>query len=148
MNQLIHSKQWSPSVWSGMSPRWNSLWNEIDRIGGQARQSNPYLALDIAETQKAYHVSADLPGIPKDNLSVSIEDGVLTISAESSDNVEQSSGRFIRRERFQGKLVRSLKLSDIADQAKIEAKYKDGVLHVEIPKVESAQPRTIEVSVQ
>ena len=148
MNQLIQSKQWSPSIWNGMSPRWNRIWDDFDRFASLSPRINTYLPLDIQETDSEYRVTTDMPGMSKENIDISIKDSVLTISAEkSSEATEQSDGRVIRRERLHGKFARSLRLSDLVDEEKIEATYKDGVLHVVLPKVEVEQPKKVEIAI-
>jgi len=149
MNHLILANNMKPSVWNGMFPRWGGLLDEFDRLASTAPVSSVQFPMDIEETDALYLISADLPGVAKENIEVSVQDGVLTISAEhKSETSHESDGKTIRRERYQGKFARTLRLSDIADQEKIEANYKDGVLHLVIPKVEKVLPRKVEVAIQ
>ncbi len=105
-------------------------------------------SLDIAETDKAYVLKAELPGVTKDDLDVSIKDGLLTINAESKfEHDEERQGRLIRQERRYGKYVRSLRLGTDVDESKVEADYKDGVLTLTLAKAEEVQPKKIEVQV-
>ena len=105
-------------------------------------------AVDVAETDTAYQVKAELPGIRKEVLDVTVEDGVLTIKAEHNDNHEQiENGKLIRQERSTGKFVRSLRLGADVDEETITAEYRDGVLHITLPKAKEVQPRKVEVSV-
>ena len=105
-------------------------------------------AVDVAETDTAYQVKAELPGIRKEDLDVTVDDGVLTITAEHNDNQEQTGkSRFIRQERSYGKFVRSLRLGANVDEETITAEYRDGVLHLTLPKAKEVQPRKVEVSV-
>ena len=116
----------------------------IDRSVRKARIP----AVDVAETDTAYQVKAELPGIRKEDLDVTVDDGVLTIKAEHNDNQEQTgNGQLIRQERSYGKFVRSLRLGANVDEQSIVAEYRDGVLHVTLPKVKEVQPRKVEVSV-
>jgi HSP20 family protein len=104
--------------------------------------------VDVAETDIAYLVKAELPGIRKEDLDVTVDDGVLTIKAEHNDNQEQTeNGQLIRQERSYGKFVRSLRLGANVNEETITAKYRDGVLHVTLPKAKEVQPRKVEVSV-
>ena len=104
--------------------------------------------VDVAETDIAYLVKAELPGIRKEDLDVTVDDGVLTIKAEHNDNQEQAeNGQLIRQERSYGKFVRSLRLGANVNEETITAKYRDGVLHVTLPKAKEVQPRKVEVSV-
>ena len=105
-------------------------------------------AVDVTETDIAYQVKAELPGIKKEDLDVTVDDGVLTIKAEHNDNQEQTEyGQLIRQERSYGKFVRSLRLGANVDEKTITAEYRDGVLHITLPKAKEVQPRKVEVSV-
>ena len=105
-------------------------------------------AVDVAETDTAYQVKAELPGIRKEDLDVTVDDGVLTIKAEHNDNQEQTeNGQLIRQERSYGKFARSLRLGANVDEETITAEYRDGVLHITLPKAKEVQPRKVEVSV-
>lgn len=104
--------------------------------------------VDVAETDCAYVVEADLPGVSKDDIEVTIKDGVLTISARRGNGSNaDAGGRVIRRERRRGKFVRSLRLADDIDDSGVVAEHKDGVLVLTLPKAEAARPRKIEVEV-
>ena len=105
-------------------------------------------AVDVTETDTAYQVKAELPGIRKEDLDVTVDDGVLTIKAEHNDNQEQTeNGQLIRQERSSEKFARSLRLGANVDEETITAEYRDGVLHITLPKAKEAQPRKVEVSV-
>ena len=105
-------------------------------------------AVDVAETDTAYQVKAELPGIRKEDLDVAVDDGVLTIKAEHNGNQEQTEiAQLIRQERSYGKFVRSLRLGATVDEETITAEYRDGVLHITLPKAKEVQPRKVEVSV-
>ena len=105
-------------------------------------------AVDVAETDTAYQVKAELPGIRKEDLDVTVDDGVLTIKAEHGGNQEQTeNGQLIRQERSYGKFARSLRLGANVDEETITAEYRDGVLHITLPKAKEVQPRKVEVSV-
>lgn len=105
-------------------------------------------AIDVTETEGAYVVRADLPGIKKENLDVTINDGVLTINAESRyEHDEREKGRVIRQERRYGKFVRSMRLGGDVDEAKVTADYTDGILTLTLPKSEEVKPKKIDVKV-
>lgn len=104
--------------------------------------------IDVSETDDAYKVRAELPGVDKEDLDVSINDGVLTISAESKfEHNEEKDGRVIRQERRYGKYARSMRLADNVDEDKVKAEYKDGILVLDLPKAEVVKPKKIEVAV-
>jgi HSP20 family protein len=105
-------------------------------------------AIDVSETDHSYIVRAELPGIKKDDLDVSINDGVLTINAETRfEREEKEKGRMIRQERRYGKYVRSMRLGGDVDESKVSADYTDGILTLTLPKSEEVKPKKIDVKV-
>ena len=95
-------------------------------------------------------ISADLPGVSKDDVSVHIENRTLTIKGERKRDAiedEDKGGRIQRTERLFGTFVRSFALPETADTSKVTAEYKDGVLTLNIPRAEASKPRSIEVKV-
>jgi HSP20 family protein len=127
-----------------MTPALTRWRGEIDG-NGQAIQWSP--SADISETDREYIVRAELPGIARKDVKVTVEDGVLTLSGERQYEKEDKTERFHRIERFQGSFARSFSLPDCADASAISAESKDGTLTVHIPKTESAKPKAIEVKV-
>jgi HSP20 family protein len=104
-------------------------------------------AVDIHETNDSYVVKADLPGVNKDDIHVDIRDNTLTIRGEKKYEEKVSKDNYVRTERAYGTFLRSLILPQNVDADKIEAKYKDGVLELTIPKKEEAKPKQIEINV-
>ncbi len=105
-------------------------------------------AMDIREREHDYVVRTDLPGVKKEDIDVTLENGVLTIIAESkSEKEEKEDGRLLRQERRYGRYVRSLRLGTQVDSAKLKASYKDGVLELTLPKAEEVKPKKISVDV-
>jgi len=104
--------------------------------------------IDISERENEFVVRTDLPGVKKQDINVTLENGVLTISAEYKKEDEQKQGdRVIRQERRAGRFVRSLRLGVPIDEKQIKASYKDGVLELLLPKAEEAKPKKINVDV-
>ena len=103
--------------------------------------------VDVQETDKEYLVKAELPEVKKDDVKITIDDGVLSIEGERRLEKEEKDKKFHRMERSYGKFVRCFDLPDDADEKKIAADFKDGVLSVHIAKGETAKPRSIEVKV-
>lgn len=104
--------------------------------------------MDIKEAEHEYHVTAELPGVKKEDIDINLENGVLTISAETLDEKEErEADRVIRQERRYGKYTRSLRLGEQVDEAKVKADYKDGVLKLTLPKTEAVKPKKISVNV-
>ena len=100
---------------------------------------------DIVETNDAYELMLDLPGLSRDALDVQFDDGTLKISGERSVKDEHRDGRFHRVERSYGRFFRSFTLGTDVDPDAIEASFDDGVLHIRVPKTEARKPRRIDV---
>ncbi len=115
----------------------------------QARQESDRAvapAIDVKENEQAYTVHAELPGVKKEDLDISINDGVLTINAETRyEHEDKEKGRVIRQERRYGKFVRSMRLGADVDESNVEADYTDGILILTLPKTEEVKPKKIEV---
>jgi HSP20 family protein len=104
--------------------------------------------LDVVERSNEFVVKAELPGVKKEDIDVSVENGVLTINAETRSETEEKEGdRVIRQERRYGKYVRSLRLGKAVDEKKVKATYKDGILELVLPKAEEVKPKKISVDV-
>jgi HSP20 family protein len=120
------------------------LWDDWLRPSGDGeRRIRP--ALDVAETEHAFTVTAELPGLAKEDVSITVENGVLTISGEKKFEEEKKDKAYHRIERAFGSFARSLTLPKEVEAEKAEATFKDGVLTIELPKVEHAKPRTVKV---
>src|SRR5262245_32741118 len=117
----------------------------VEDDGGFFADFSP--AVDVQETDREYIVKADLPDVKKEDVKVGIEDGVLTLEGERKQEKEEKNKKFHRVERTYGKFVRRLALPLEVDALKVAAEFKDGVLHVRLPKAESVKPRAIAVKV-
>jgi HSP20 family protein len=128
------------------------LQNELSRlmnglVEGNGRQTQSWVpTLDAWETEDDLVYALDLPGVPQDAISVEVEDGVLTVSAERTRSAEVSEERYHRLERRYGTFARSVGLPQGVAEDAITASYKDGVLELHIPKPELPKPRKIEIS--
>lgn len=103
--------------------------------------------VDISEDDKEYVIKAELPEVLKEELKVTVEDGVLTISGERKFEKQEKTRRYHRVERAYGSFARSFTVPDDADPARVHAEFKDGVLNVRLEKSEKAKPKSIEVKV-
>jgi len=103
--------------------------------------------VDITEDEKEYLIKAELPEVKKDDVKVSVQDGVLTISGERKSEKEEKNKKFHRVEWAYGSFSRSFTLPEDADADKVAGDFKDGVLKVHVPKSEKAKPKKIEVKV-
>lgn len=102
-------------------------------------------AVDVVEQDDNYLVRVDLPGFDKKDIKISVEDNVLTISAEKNNENKHDQKGYKYCERRSGKFFRSFKLTEGVDGGKITASYKDGVLDIIIPKKEETLAKTIEI---
>lgn len=120
---------------------------EFDRLIGRAASRNAWVpALDVRETEGGFEVTVDLPGMEPEDVDVTFENGVLTISGTRVFSKEDDEETYHRIERSFGTFARSVRLPRTADTEKIEATFEKGVLNVSIPKSEAAKPRIIEVT--
>lgn len=103
-------------------------------------------AVDVRETDESFVFTAELPGLTKKDVSISLEDNVLTLSGERGFENEESKTEFRRIERSYGRFTRSFTLPREVDNDHVVAKYGDGILTVTVPKAERTKPRKIEIS--
>ena len=103
--------------------------------------------VDISEDEKQYLIKAELPGVRREEVKVTLENGVLTLSGERKFEKEEKGRRYHRVERAYGQFTRSFTLPDDTDAGKVTAEFKDGVLRVQIAKSERALPKAIDVKV-
>ena len=104
-------------------------------------------SVDIIEDEKEWLVKADLPEVKKEEVKVTVENGVLTIIGERKFEKEEKDKKYHRIERSYGNFLRSFTLPDAADGSKVSAEFKDGVLKVRLPKTEKAKAKAVEVKV-
>lgn len=104
-------------------------------------------SVDISETEGEYQIKAELPGLKKEDVKVTLEDGILTIQGERAREKEEKGKKYHRVERSYGSFVRSFTLPDLVDENSVKAEFKDGVLNLHLPKSEKAKPKAIEVKV-
>ena len=132
--------------------------NRLNRIFGRplgrTESNNEMLAMadwtpsaDISETDTAYLIKAEIPGVKKEDVKVTIQDGMLTIQGERKMEKEEKDKKFHRIERSYGSFMRSFRVPDDADESAVKAEFKDGMLNVTLGKSAKAKPKSINVSV-
>jgi len=104
--------------------------------------------MDVYETDNDYIVECELPGLNKKDIKVQLKNDLLTISAEKKASDEVKTGNVYRRERYFGRIERSIRLPEYIDKDKIKAEYENGVLKLTIPKVDSAKGEGKEIKIQ
>lgn len=134
-----------------------SLMSEVNKMIEQAlrpinKTDSSYIetsqwipAIDIKEDKKHFVILADLPGVDKNNINISMENNILTIKGSRPQTTQEELNSYCRTERVRGNFHRQFTLPDTADDSKIEAKMQNGVLEVIIPKKEASQPRLIKI---
>ena len=105
-------------------------------------------AVDIAETDKAYEITAELPGIDQKNIEVNVANGGITIKAEKKEETEEKKKDYYVSERRYGSFQRSFSVPEGIDGEKIEAMFKNGVLTVTLPKTPEAQKKETKIEVK
>ena len=124
----------------------NRLRRELDQTfdsDGQVASWTP--AVDIHEEPKQFVVRADLPGVKPGDIEITAEKGVLALRGSRNFEQQTDDGHYSRVERVSGKFVRTFTLPENVATDQINAKFKDGVLELTIPKIAKAEPRRIEV---
>jgi len=111
-----------------------------------AERSGWLPAVDVRETDEAFIFTAELPGLTKDDVSITLEENVLTMTGERKLENEETKNEYRRIERSYGRFTRSFTLPHDVDTDKVDAKYGDGLLTVAVAKAEKSKPRQIEIS--
>jgi HSP20 family protein len=103
--------------------------------------------VDIEETEHEYEIKAELPGLTRKDVKVTLDDGVLTLQGERKREKEEKGKRFHRIERVYGSFTRSFTLPGSVEESKVTAEFNDGLLRIHLPKSQEAKPKMIEVKV-
>ena len=112
----------------------------------QMDREMPQIRMDVKEDETSYAVHADMPGVAKDDIHVTIDGNTVSISAEVKKNTEQKEGeKVLRRERYFGRVSRSFALENEVDEAAATARYQDGVLELVLPKKTAAAAKRIAI---
>lgn len=112
----------------------------------QGLEAEPEIKLEISEADKIYTVKADVPGVKKNDIQVSIDGNQISISAEVKHEKEEKEGnKLVRSERYYGKQFRSFTLAHDIDESKAEAEYSDGVLKLTLPKKAGTEAKTLAI---
>ncbi|MDK9702910.1 MAG: Hsp20/alpha crystallin family protein [Sulfuritalea sp.] len=112
----------------------------------ESQAEAPVVKMDVKEQEKNYLVHAEIPGVKKEDIHVSVDGAVVSISAERREEKDVKEGeRVLRTERYFGKVSRSFQLAQEIDEAQVTAKYADGVLELTLPKKAATQARKITV---
>jgi HSP20 family protein len=148
MNGLIRWQRPITAVWPDFS-QLTDLHNEINRLFGaplsQLAPSGWTPALDLYEDKDNFYVKAELPGMKKEDVELSLHEGSLSISGERKQETKVEEAEVYRAERFFGRFERIVSLPTPVAVDRVKAEYKDGLLTVTLPKTEEAKPKRIDV---
>jgi HSP20 family protein len=144
-------------MWPSLN-RWASLRDDLDTLlelpffNGGPRQAQLFTgwtpALDLYQNNDNVVAVVELPGLRKEDIEISLQDGTLTIAGERKSQSGGENGESATRtERFSGKFRRSVTVPTRVDPNKVNATYKDGILTITLPKAEEAKPKQIKVNV-
>jgi HSP20 family protein len=127
-----------------------ALQNEMSRFMNVLEENSRTMrnwvpALDVWETEDEIVYALDLPGIPEDEISVELDEGALTITAEREGTDQESNDRFYRFERRYGTFTRTFGVPQGVGEGDVHADYKDGVLEVHVKKPEQPKPKRIQI---
>ena len=129
-------------VFADTMRRWPRTSNDERRVYDWAP------AADVSETDGEYLIKAELPEVRKDDLNITVQEGVLTLAGERKEEKREDNEKLHRIERFHGSFSRRFTLPDDADEQGIKAESKDGVLVIHIPKQKVAHPQPRQIQVQ
>ena len=141
--------RWRPErdLWSFRDDM-NELFDSFFGKSTEQREGMWSPAIDVAETKDDIIVTAEVPGLNKDDINISIQENVLTLRGEKKQSKEQKDENLHRVERIYGSFQRSFTLPTLVDFTKVSAAYKDGVLRIVLPKKEEVKPKEISISIE
>jgi len=144
--------RWNPfKELQELESRWQSIFPFRAATGNGGKEAMTVAEwsplVDIMEDEKEYLIKAELPDMKKEDVKLTVENEVLTMSGERKYVKEEKGEKHHRIERAYGSFLRSFSLPEDADGSKVSADYKDGMLRVHLPKSEKAKPKAIEVKV-
>ena len=145
MNTLISQTRGS-NGWNLANDEFDNLFEGFFRPMRRPEMQGLVPAIDITERDNEYVLHAEMPGVNKDAIDITLADGTLTISAETRyENDEKEGDRLVRQERRYGKFSRSVRLGTQVNEKAVKANYKDGILELVLPKAEEVKPKKIAV---
>jgi HSP20 family protein len=155
MSTLTRWQRADASVWPTVG-RLFGLRDELDRLfdsglneltGGSQLLSLWNPAVDVYQDKENVYVKAEVPGLKKEDVEVSLHDGILSISGERKADTTRKDAETYRSERFVGRFQRSFTLPSLVKADAVKAQYRDGILTITLPKAEEAKPKQIEIKV-
>ncbi|MFT3823737.1 MAG: Hsp20/alpha crystallin family protein [Chitinophagaceae bacterium] len=130
------------SVFDDLLNQFPSVWNDAWTGSGTVAPVN------IHETKDAYHLEMSVPGVTKEDFTVKLEKGILSVGFEKKEETKSEDYKTVRREFTQRSFTRSFHVDENIDASKIEAKYENGILKLLLPRQEQVKPAAQQISVQ
>ncbi len=144
----VSNDAWPGSIFS-LHREMDKLFGDVLKNSGEISTSADWTPrVNIAETEKDFQISAELPGIEEKDVEVTLHDGVLTIKGQRQSEAEQKDKNFHRIESFYGSFERSFALPDNIAEDKVDAKFKNGLLTVIVGKMEQVKPQPKKIQVK
>jgi HSP20 family protein len=143
--------RWSPfrEMESIFDPAWPSALTNWQRLAlGDSKKLDWAPSADISETDKEYVIRAELPAVKKEDIQVSLDEGLITIRGERKQQKDDKNEKFHRTESFYGSFERRFSLPDNVNTEAVHCESKDGILTVHIPKTESPKQKAKQITVQ
>ncbi|MGD8367471.1 MAG: Hsp20/alpha crystallin family protein [Desulfobacterales bacterium] len=142
--------KWTPySNIAGLQAGINRMFADVLGFGDDSGRASGFCAwrppVDVIETEEAYVLHAELPGVKRENLSIEIRDNLMLLSGERKPGEAIKTGRYLRSERIFGRFERSFSISSAVDPEAVRATFKDGVLEVLVPKSGARETRKIDI---
>ena len=125
----------------------NQFPNFTEEFGVKCFEGGAYPKVNVYEYEDKIGIVAEIPGLSKKQVNIEVEDNVLTISGDKHNVADDNTAKIIRRELKHSSFKRSFQLSDQLDAEKVSAKFEDGILSVNIPKIEPEQPKKKSVKI-
>ena len=121
----------------------NLAWRPMYRL----MEDQPMMRLDLKEDDQQFVVTAELPGVKKEDIKVSIDGNQVSLSAEIKHEKEEKAGeKVLRSERYHGRVARTLLLDESVDQSKSSARYENGILELTLPKAQQGESKLLEIA--
>lgn len=133
----------------GIREDFDSMLKDFFRdFGTSSSRPGVFPLMDVREDSEKYTVAVEVPGMTRDDINLSIQDDQLVVEGEKKEEEKEEDESYLRVERSYGRFRRRLRLPGDVDQEKVDAKYKDGVLNIHLPKTEEKKPKEIEVEIE
>lgn len=164
MGKVLSIMPWRDLSLTGSESGWDSLnrlQRDVDTIFDRLLQGSPVAGagrasqgalfapkLDIAETENAFHLTAELPGVTEQDIDLQVNEGVLTIKGEKKSEEKQGGKNFHRIERSYGAFQRSVALPSDIDEENISAQFRNGVLEIALPKAKEPKAKSRKIGIK